>query len=98
MPHLHRYNDIFSENQKVPVALLTGIVKLEAVKDVSRFLIEIMPLMFIPAAVGLLDSWGALSGIFVQVIVVTVISTVLVMGVSGVVTQCIIRLERRKEQ
>ena len=79
-------------------ALLTGIVKLEAVKDVSRFLIEIMPLMFIPAAVGLLDSWGALSGIFVQVIVVTVISTVLVMGVSGVVTQFIIRLERRKEK
>lgn len=79
-------------------ALLTGIVKLEAVKDVSRFLIEIMPLMFIPAAVGLLDSWGALSGIFVQVIVVTVVSTVLVMGVSGVVTQLIIRLERRKEK
>ena len=38
--------------------LLTGVVKLEQVKDVSRFLIEIMPLMFIPASVGLLESWG----------------------------------------
>ena len=76
--------------------LLTGMVKLEQVKDVSRFLIEIMPLMFIPASVGLLESWGALSGIFAKVLVITAVSTVLVMGVSGHVTQWIIRAERRK--
>ncbi|MBS6396806.1 MAG: CidA/LrgA family protein [Clostridiales bacterium] len=78
--------------------LLTGIIRLEAVKDASKFLIEIMPLMFIPAAVGLLDSWGALDGIVVQVLAATVISTVLVMGVSGIVTQMIIRREVRKEK
>lgn len=72
-------------------ALLSGLIKLEAVKEVSKFLIEIMPLMFIPAAVGLLNSWGALSGIFLQIMAATAISTVLVMGVSGIVTQWIIR-------
>ncbi len=78
------------------LALLTGALRLEAVKEVSEFLIEIMPLMFIPAAVGILESWGALKGIFAQVIVATVVSTVLVMGVSGWVTQRLIRSRRRE--
>ena len=38
--------------------LMTGVVKLSHVEETGRFLIEIMPLMFIPAAVGLLESWG----------------------------------------
>ena len=42
------------------LALVTGIVKIEQVKDTAVFLIEIMPVMFIPAAVGLLDSWSVL--------------------------------------
>lgn len=79
-------------------ALLTGVIRLEAVKDTAKFLIEIMPLMFIPAAVGLLDSWAALSGIFAEVMVITVVSTVLVMGISGVVTQFIIRRGRKNNE
>ena len=73
------------------LALVTGILRLESVKETSKFLIEIMPLMFIPAAVGLLESWVALSGILIQVLTATVVSTVLVMGVSGMVTQALIR-------
>ena len=73
------------------LALVTGILRLESVKETSKFLIEIMPLMFIPAAVGLLESWDALSGILIQVLTATVVSTVLVMGVSGMVTQALIR-------
>ena len=79
-------------------ALLTGLLPLESVKEISKFLIEIMPLMFIPAAVGLLESWGTLSPILIPVLVTTAVSTVLVMGVSGAVTQIIIRRERRKEK
>ena len=78
-------------------ALLTHVIPLEAVKDTAVFLIEIMPLMFIPAAVGLLESWDALSGVFIQVITATVVSTVLVMGVSGAVTQFMIRRDREKK-
>ena len=78
-------------------ALVTGVVKLEQVKDVSFFLIEIMPLMFIPASVGLLESWGALNGILAEVLIITAVSTFLVMGISGLVTQIIIRRERKRE-
>ena len=53
------------------LALVTGIVKIEQVKDTAVFLIEIMPVMFIPAAVGLLDSWSVLRPTIVPVIVIT---------------------------
>ena len=78
--------------------LLARVFRPEDVKDAAKFLIEIMPLMFIPAAVGLLESWGTLSPILIPVLVTTAVSTVLVMGVSGAVTQIIIRRERRKEK
>ena len=41
-------------------ALCTGIIKINQVKEAAGFLIEIMPVMFIPAAVGLLKSWSFL--------------------------------------
>lgn len=67
--------------------LKTGLIPLSAVEDVSMFLIEIMPLMFIPAAVGLLDSWGKLRPILIPFVVITLFSTVTVMGITGKVTQ-----------
>ena len=51
------------------IALMTGLVKLPQVHEAARFLIEIMPLMFIPAGVGLIDSWGELRPILLPVIV-----------------------------
>lgn len=78
-------------------ALVSGLVRLEAVKEVSGFLIEIMPLMFIPAAVGLLESWSALQDILVQVLAAAAVSTILVMGISGWITQLLIRRQGRRE-
>lgn len=66
-------------------------IKVKDIREVSIFLIAIMPVMFIPAAVGLIDSWSVIRSSVFQYIVITVISTILVMGVAGVVTQYIIR-------
>ena len=79
-------------------ALILGICKLEHVKNAAEFLIEIMPVMFIPAAVGLLDSWSVLRPTIVQVIVITVLTTIIVMVVTGRVTQNVIRKGREKEE
>ena len=79
------------------IALLTGIIQLPQVKETAKYLIEIMPLMFIPAGVGLLESWGNLKSILVPVLLLLVASTILVMGVSGKVTQGIIQRSKRTE-
>lgn len=69
------------------LCLKLRIIPHESVHETGKFLIEIMPLMFIPAGVGLIDSWGELRPILLPVIVLLLVSTVLVMGVSGQVTQ-----------
>lgn len=71
------------------LSLLFGIVRLPDVRESARFLIEIMPLMFIPAGVGLIESWELLGPILVPVCLIMVVSTVLVMGISGRVTQAL---------
>lgn len=74
------------------------IIPVSAVKAAGSFLIEIMPVMFIPAAVGLLDAWPSLQPVWLPVILITVITTVLVMAVTGRITQHLIRKEKRNEK
>lgn len=71
------------------VCLMTGVLKTSQVKDAAFFLIEIMPVMFIPAAAGLIDSWGVLRPLIVPIMIITVVITVFVMAVTGRVAQMI---------
>lgn len=76
--------------------LVTKVLPLSAVDDTGDFLIDIMPLMFIPAAVGLMDSWGDVKSSALAYIVIVLVSTVVVMGVAGSVTELIIKGGRKK--
>ena len=78
------------------VSLCTGIVRLESVRTVGMFLIEIMPVMFIPAAVGLLDSWDALKSMLLPCCIALVPVTLIVMAVSGRTTQALVRAQNQK--
>lgn len=78
--------------------LVTRTIHIEAVKETANFLIEIMPAMFIPAAVGLLESWSVLRPVLLPVCVITVVTTVLVMGFTGRIAQCIIRKNRNGDK
>jgi len=77
-------------------ALCMKLVRLEAVRETAVFFIEIMPIMFIPASVGLMDSWGRLKGILLPLAVMIFVTTVAVMGVTGMVTQSVIRRGKGK--
>ena len=50
-----------------------------------------MPIMFIPAAAGLMDSWPVIKDAWVSYAVITVLSTFVVMAVSGRVVQFVMR-------
>lgn len=80
------------------LGLCTGLIPLESVQETSLFLIDIMPLMFIPAAVQLLNAWGVISTILFPLAVITVVSTIVVMAVSGTATQFVIRQDKRKKE
>ena len=78
------------------ICLGTNVVKLSQVKIAADFLIDIMPPMFIPAAVGLIVVWGDLKEILIPVVVITCLSTVIVMVCTGKVTQTLIRRKQKK--
>lgn len=80
------------------IGLMTGLIQLSSVRETGKFLIEIMPIMFIPAGVGLMASWGILQPILIPVAIITVVSTVLVIGASGHVSQLFIRIGRNRKE
>lgn len=78
------------------LCLCTGIIKLSQVKIAADFLIEIMPPMFIPAAVGLIVTWSDLRPILVPVLVITCVTTVFVMVVTGRAAQAVMHLKEKQ--
>ena len=66
------------------------VIRLEQVKEAGGFLIEIMPLMFIPAAAGLVTSWEQISGLLIPLCVIIPLTTCLVIFVTGKVTDFMI--------
>ena len=64
-------------------ALATGILPLKQVEETADFLVAVMPLMFIPAGVGLMVEWEALRGILLPFAVIIAVTTVMVMAVTG---------------
>lgn len=78
------------------LALVTGIVKIEQVKDTAIFLIEIMPVMFIPAGVGLVVSWNVLKPLLIPVAIITFVSFVAVAVATGRTAQWMIKKDEGK--
>ena len=71
------------------------VVTLEQVRTAALFLTGIFPLLFVPAAAGVMDLWADLQAMLVPVLLALIPITILVMTVSGCVTQ---RLAERKEK
>lgn len=78
-------------------ALQMGWLKVRQIREVSTWLIAIMPALFIPSAVGLVKSWDVLSRSLATYSVITFVSTFVVMGITGLVTQYVIRQSKTKE-
>ena len=80
------------------LALLLGIVKVHQVKTVSDWLISLMPIMFVTPLVSLIGSFEESKKFILPIILTTLISTPIVMVVTGRVSQALIRLSDRKEE
>lgn len=78
------------------VCLMTGIIPLTAVRETGIFMIEIMPVMFIPAGVGLITSWSILKSMLIPICIITITTVITVMIATGRISQRIIRKGKRK--
>ena len=78
-------------------ALQLGWIKVRQIREVSTWLIAIMPALFIPSAVGLVKSWDILSQSLVKYSVIRFVSRLVVMGLTGLATQYAIGQSKNKE-
>lgn len=77
--------------------LCTGALKLSAVKETSSLLLDAMPIMFIPAAAGIINYWDIIKPILVPCFLILIVTTVIVMAVTGITTQAIIKRKESKD-
>lgn len=73
------------------LGLITKVIPLHKVEGAADFLVEIMPILFVPPTVGIMASAEELKQMLVPLCVISVVSTVLVMAVTGRVSQSLIR-------
>lgn len=79
------------------ICLKTKIVKLEQVKSAGGFLLDIMPVMFMPAAVGLITIWKDVVHIIVPIIIIALLTTVFVMAATGKMTDFVLKKNGRTD-
>lgn len=77
------------------LALCSGIVRPEQVRETGLFLTGIFPLLFVPAAAGVMELWAELGAMLLPAVIAIVPVTVLVFAAAGRTTQALIR---RKEK
>ena len=78
-------------------ALLLGIVRLDQVKEVGLFLTGIFPLLFVPAAVGVMELWAEMGEMLIPIVLAVVPVTVLVLVTASHTTQALTRRTSGKE-
>ncbi len=69
-------------------------LKVDDIRYVSSFLLGYMPLFFIPAGVSVMASYTLMKGFYLPVIALTLISTMIVMAVTGRLVQYLVQREK----
>ena len=79
------------------LTLQRGVIHLEHVRETAHFLIKIIPILLLPPAVGLIATWDSIKASSFDYVLISVVSTVVVMAVAGLVTQAIICRSKKKK-
>lgn len=75
------------------ILLATGVLRADRYKHISRIILGNLAFFFLPPAIKILDSTDVISGNLLKLVAVLVISNFLVMGVSGLVVQMLLKKE-----
>jgi len=71
--------------------LLTGVIKLEMIDGITKFLTDHLAFFFLPAGVGIITSFDVIKANWAALLCISVLSTIVVMVVTGYVVQTLKR-------
>ena len=77
------------------ICLCTGIVKVHEVDDAARFLLAIMPIMFLAPSVSIINSFAQVKEQVISLVIIAFVSMMVVMAVTSLTAQWYIRLKRK---
>ena len=77
-------------------ALNFRIVRLEDVKEVGSYLTGIFPLLFVPAAAGVMELWVEMGQMLIPILIAVIPVTVLVMVSAGKTNQVLTGLGKKE--
>ena len=78
--------------------LKTGILPLEKIQDVGDLLLELMPLLLVPASVSFVTALDTVQEMLLPVLIMGLAGTRLVMVITGRVAQAVIRRRKGAEK
>lgn len=73
------------------ILLCTKVVKVDNISTVTNFLLDHLAFFFIPAGVGLMASIGIIKSTWWQLLLVCISTTIIIIGVTGIIVQAISR-------
>lgn len=80
------------------ILLLTKVIKLKWIENITNVLLDHISIFFVPANVGVMVYLSQIKDVWAQILFIAIISTVVVMGVTGAVVQLIDRLMARSRK
>lgn len=78
--------------------LKSGVLKLEQIEHVGGLLLELMPLLLVPASVSFLTVLDMIQGMLLPVLIMGFVGTVVVMIVTGMVSQALVRRDGEEKK
>lgn len=79
------------------LGLVTKVIPLEKVEGAADFLVDILPILFVPPTVGIMANIEALKEMLLPLCVISILTTVLIMAVTGRTAQGIMRKSKNKQ-
>ena len=80
------------------IALCTKIITLEQIEETGEYLLSIMLIFFVPAAVGIMDTFFEYQSSMLKIILIVIISTIVVLSVTGLISQLVIKITKKSNK
>lgn len=80
------------------LSLCTGVIKVEKVENISTFFLDHLAFFFIPAGVGLMNSFDSIKSSAIQILIICIVTTIIVMAVTGIIVQFTANMISKKKE
>ena len=80
------------------ICLCTKVIRLNQIQETADFMLAAMPLVFVGPGVALMESFGLMKDSLLGIVIISIVSMVLVMILTGLIAQFLVIKKRRLEE